>query len=47
MKKEFIQVKSYRAAKKQAPWAAIIAKVEGGYMAFESVNDYLIWKNQK
>lgn len=34
-------------AKKAAPWAEKIVKVCGGYMAFESLEDYRIWKNQK
>lgn len=47
MRIQFIEVKSYPAAKKQAPWASKIAKVEGGYQAFESVADYQVWKRQK
>lgn len=33
-------------AKNECPWAAIITKVEGGYMCFESSGDYLIWSKQ-
>ena len=29
------------------PWAAIIDRVEGGYIVFESVADYETWKNQQ
>ena len=29
------------------PWAAIIEKVDGGYMAWESVDDYRVWSNQQ
>ncbi len=47
MKKEFIQVKSRKTAKRRAPWAARIVKAEGGYWAFESIEDARIWKNQK
>jgi len=36
-----------RDAKRQAPWAAKIVKVEGGYKAFESIADYETWKRQK
>jgi hypothetical protein len=47
MKTEMIQTESRKEAVNQAPWAAKIVKVDGGYMAFESVADYKIWKNQK
>lgn len=33
-------------AQKQAPWAAKLVAVEGGYMAFESVSDYETWSQQ-
>ena len=36
----------YRAAKRIAPWAAIIAKAFGGFIAFESVADYYMWRKQ-
>ncbi len=39
--------KSRAEALKIAPWAAITRKVEGGYMCFESVEDFRIWHNQK
>ena len=47
MRKEFLRTPTYSAAKKAAPWATVIAKAEGGYHAFESLNDYLTWKAQK
>ena len=47
MKTQLISAKSPAAARKLAPWAAKVAKVEGGYMAFESAADYRTWKNQK
>jgi hypothetical protein len=47
MRKEFFNVASYNTAKRKAPWACVIAKVCGGYTAFESVDDYRVWKNQK
>lgn len=47
MKKEYIQVKTAKEAAEIAPWASYLQKVKGGYMAFESVNDYETWKNQK
>jgi hypothetical protein len=46
MRKVFIDAKSLKLAKKQAPWAAKIIKVDGGYIAFESVADHKVFKNQ-
>ena len=41
----------WNATRKEArmicPWAEKIVKVEGGWMCFESMRDYEIWKNQK
>jgi len=34
-------------AKKLYPWYAKIAKIEGGFIAFESKDTYINWKNQK
>lgn len=39
--------KSSKEARKRAPWAGIIKKICGGYMAFEFFGDYETWKNQK
>ncbi len=36
-----------REAEGKAPWAAVVVSVDGGYMAFESVNDYKTWNKQK
>ena len=56
MRKQFIEtIDRFRPAQKMtrtmvqklAPWAAKIIKVDGGYMAFESLDDYKTWKNQK
>ena len=47
MRKEFIECKSRAQAERLAPWAAEILKVEGGYMAFESIADAEIWRGQK
>lgn len=30
-----------------APWATIAIKVDGGYMAFESKEDYETWNNHR
>lgn len=45
--KQSIEAKTAKEARKIAPWADKIVKVEGGYLAFESVSEYKIWKNQK
>lgn len=47
MRQEFIQVKAYVTAKKLCPWAYIIIKVDGGYRAFEAMDDYQKFMNQK
>lgn len=43
----FIQVATRSEARKAAPWAEVIAKVAGGFMAFEFVTDYDTWRRQK
>jgi hypothetical protein len=47
MRIEHIDADSHYQAKKLAPWAAKIAKVEGGFLAFESVRDYDDWRRAK
>ena len=47
LKKQFIELESRYKAKKACPWAIRTAKVCGGYMCFETIPDYKIWKNQK
>ncbi len=53
MRKEFFEINRYeqgnhqKMIKETAAWAAKIVKVEGGYMAFESIDDFTTWKNQK
>jgi hypothetical protein len=47
MRRESVWCKSRRTAKRRCPWAAKIVKVEGGFIAFESVLDYVTWKNQR
>jgi hypothetical protein len=29
------------------PWAEFISACEGGYMCFESEEDFVVWENQK
>ena len=43
----FIECKSRATAKRRCPWAAKIAKVYGGLLAFEFVGDWESWDNQK
>ena len=48
MRTFFAQVGTRYRAIKICPFApAHVAKVFGGYMCFESDNDYRVWKNQK
>ena len=47
MRKQFVECKTKGQAAKSCPWASKIAKVYGGFMCFESVDDYRIWKNQR
>ena len=47
MKQEFVETKNRKEAVDGCPWAAKIIKVVGGYMCFESNDDYNVWKNQK
>ena len=36
-----------KAVAKQFPWADVIVRVDGGYMCFESNDDFVIWQNQR
>lgn len=47
MRKQFVECSSRSQAAKACPWAAVIIKVDGGYMCFESVNDADTWSAQK
>jgi hypothetical protein len=47
MRREFIECKSGSTASRRAPWAAIICRVEGGFIAFESMQDYRTWREAK
>lgn len=42
-----MRVDTREEAEQQAPWAAVIVEVEGGFMAFESMDDYKTWESQK
>lgn len=47
MRKQYVNCKYRYQARKACPWASVIHKTEGGYMCFESVDDYNIFKKQK
>lgn len=47
MRAQFIECKSRETAKRRAPWAAVIIKVDGGYKAYESRADAATAKRQK
>lgn len=47
MRTKFIECADYRTAYRRAPWACKVAKCVGGFMAFESWDDYNLWKSQK
>ena len=46
MKTEFTPTASRKNAIDAMPWATKIIKVDGGYMGFESIDDYNVWKSQ-
>jgi len=43
----FVEAKTRREAERKAPDAAKIVKVTGGYMAFDTHDDYETWRKQK
>lgn len=43
MRQEFVEVSTIEAAYTVCPWAAEIVEVEGGFQAFESMDDYNTW----
>jgi len=47
MRQIFIEVETEEEAYDYAPWASEIVEVEGGFMAFESITDFEIWKKQE
>jgi len=44
---KFIRTDSKLSAVATAPWACKYVRVEGGFMAFKTMADYKLWKNQK
>jgi len=47
MRITFVERKSRATARRHCPWAAKICKVEGGFLCFESLADYRIWRMQR
>lgn len=47
MNYEFCYHVTLYSMRKRCPWAAVIARVEGGFVAFESRDDYRTWRAQK
>jgi len=47
MRKEFVEAKTRYMARKMCPWASVIAQVEGGFICFESFDEYKTWTRQK
>ena len=43
MRTEIIETETKQEAEALAPWAAELHEVEGGWMAFESMYDYMTW----
>ena len=46
MRKKFIECDTESEAYDACPWATVVEQVEGGWMCFEGLDDYKIWKNQ-
>lgn len=47
MRRQHLDCKTAKQARELAPWAAKIVKVEGGYLAFESLTEWSTWKGQR
>ena len=47
MRQQYCEVESKKEAEFMCPWACKIIKTEGGYLCFESLEDYYTWKDQK
>ena len=47
MKQQFVNAQTREEAAKTCPWAEKIVKVTGGFLCFESAQDYEMWKNQR
>lgn len=47
MRQKFVECKYYYQAFNLCPWASKVVRVCGGFMCFESVDDWRIFKLQK
>lgn len=47
MRRDFIAVALLTSAWHEAPWAAHIVRVDGGFLAFESIADFHVWSGQR
>ena len=47
MRTQFVETESRKKAIDECPWQSRILKVCGGYLCFESVDDFETAKNQK
>lgn len=45
--KVFVECKTLATAKRRTPWASRWAKTNGGWIAFEFINDFELWKKTK
>ena len=46
MRTEMCETKTREEAEAKMPWAVAIVRVHGGYLGFESHDDYVTWMNQ-
>lgn len=46
MRQQYCEVLNEDQARTLCQWACKIVKTEGGYLCFESIIDYEIWKDQ-
>ena len=47
MRKKFVECETRFQAQKECPWANHIAKVTDGFMCFESMTEFNVWRLQK
>lgn len=40
-------VKNRKEARKKEPMAMVVCPVDGGYMAFDTVQEFIAWSKQK
>jgi hypothetical protein len=48
MRQTFVATTAARSTmRRRYPWAAVIARADGGWWLFESPDDYRTWRNQR